>query len=445
MIGEKGEGNVLITENISLDNYNANKHVLLIGGTEDRRISSYIGPNILNTNRSFVVTDRDGVLYRRYHEALEDKGYDVKCLDFTGTDVRYSYNPFSYINSDEDAETLAEILSRNMFADEPVREAGKLIMTAVLAYIYDHTTEVNHRFYYLVYIIETEAECDDNEDCKTIIDYMFEEVKEYEKDNTDVSFAYTKYKEYREKTKKLPRRKVALSCLSVLHVFNRDNTCRITEADGISRDSIENTIIARFMLLPSKNKTYTPAAPTLYARIYTAEEDIDLESIENTRTALFVILPSEDRSYDLVATILYAHLFKFLGSRIKSAGTWYPLRMLLMPDEFTNMARIPGIGEIFSKLKDYGASVTIPLPAARALRYAKIPCWDEFTEAFDTAVYFSDTGIFERGTWFDRCLWGINPTKVPDELAVLPPDKCVVIRRPWGRNTCIYTDTIMHT
>ena len=56
----------------------------------------------------------------------------------------------------------------------------------------------------------------------------------------------------------------------------------------------------------------------------------------------------------------------------------------IMPDEFTNIAKIPDIGEKLKRLGDRGISVMITVPAARAWRYTRRPDWEEITGAFNT-------------------------------------------------------------
>ena len=84
MTDKKSKKQILLSENISLDDNSSNKHVLLVGGTEDKRRYSYIAPNILNTDAPVIVTDRDGILYRCCGWSLKDKGYNVKLLDPAG-------------------------------------------------------------------------------------------------------------------------------------------------------------------------------------------------------------------------------------------------------------------------------------------------------------------------------------------------------------------------
>ena len=116
-------------------------------------------------------------------------------------------------------------------------------------------------------------------------------------------------------------------------------------------------------------------------------DSFSLEDMKNGLSALFVILPSEDRSCDLIAAILYAQLFEALDrdqqpENGRAGKDSCGPRMLIMPDEFTNIAKIPDIGEKLRRLGDRGISVAITVQAARAWRYARRPDWKEITEAF---------------------------------------------------------------
>lgn len=456
MTGERSGKDILLTENIRLGDDSTNKNVFLIGGTEDKKTAAYIGPNILNTDRPFVITDRDGVLYRQYRGLLKRKGYDIKRLDFTGMhdngghiitdpsaeligkslrclgsmDEDCRYNPFDYIRGDEDAEMLAAIIAGNIFPDRIARKAGKLLISALIAYLYHYTTKENWSFDGVILLLKAGIPDTDDKDCRTALDFIIDEVEGYEHH----AFTCVNYRAYKEKSGTLSQRDIVLSCLAGLQVFGREDAAVITTADDPGYDPAADSRTTVFIPVPPKNR-YSSAATILYARPFAFRHrsmpanEVGLETIESSRTALFVILPSEDRAYDLIATMMYAQLFKSLGRNLQpEGGSPHPLRILAVPDEFTNIARIPDIEKILLQLGKSGVSVTLAVPASRAGRYAERPGWEEIAEAFDTAVYLSDAGILDGAGWFGRCLQDIPPVMTVD-LDNPYHEKCTVVRR----------------
>lgn len=441
MVDKKSKKQILLSENISIDDDSSNKHVLLVGGTEDKRKYSYIAPNILNTDAPVVVTDRDGILYMCCGWSLKDKGYDVKLLDPAGiiekdkyiiTDPsaalyeRYnsfmknhgcddklpvpdlynqagSYNPLSYIYEYEDIETLAGIIAMETFSDKKTREAGKDLLAALIAYLHDYTTENNQTFDGVIRLLRADIGHVGEKDVKSVLDLIFDEVKDFISDpDTDAdSFACEKYDAYKEKTDLDCREDLILSCLAGLRVFMEDSIAAMTGTDSMG-----------------------------------------LDAICGSRTALFVVLPSEDRSYDFIATMLYAQMFGIFNRHCREHGAadGAPVRFMFLPDEFVNMAKVPGISSILHTLADNGASVTLPIPFTRARRYTKHPEWKDITDCFDTAVYLSNTGVLKGAGWFD-----CHPSLEIVDLDATAADRCVVVRRPREGDAYACVDALLQT
>lgn len=441
MTDKKIKKQILLSENISLDDNSSNKHVLLVGGTEDERRYSYIAPNILNTDAPVIVTDRDGILYRCCGWSLKDKGYDVKLLDPAGiiekdkyiiTDPsaalyeRYksfmknhgcndklpvpdlynragSYNPLNYICEHEDVEMLAGIIATETFSDKKTREAGRDLLAALIAYLHDYTTENNQTFDGVTRLLRADIGHVGEKDVKSVLDLIFDEVKDFISDpDTDAdSFAYEKYDAYKEKTDIDCREDLILSCFAGLRVFMKDSVAAMTGTDSMG-----------------------------------------LDAICGSRTALFVVLPSEDRSYDFIATMLYAQMFGIFNRHCREHGAadGAPVRFMFLPDEFVNMAKVPGISSILHTLADNGASVTLPIPFTRARRYTKHPEWKDITDCFDTAVYLSNTGVLKGAGWFD-----CHPSLEIVDLDATAADRCVVVRRPREGDAYACVDALLQT
>ena len=435
-----GKKQILLSGNISLDDDSPNKHVLLVGGTEDERRYSYIAPNILNTDAPVIVTDRDGILYRVCGRSLKDKGYDVRFLDpagivekdkyiidpsavfyercnsfmkNNGCDDKFpipdlynqtgSYNPLSYICEHEDAETLAGIIAAETFSGKKTMEAGKDLLAALIAYLHDYTTENDQTFDGVIRLLRTGIGNAGEKDVKSVLDLIFDEVKDFISDpDTDAdSFAYEKYNAYKEKTDLDCREDLILSCLAGLRVFMKDSVAAMTGTDSM-----------------------------------------DLDAICGSRTALFIVLPSEDRSYDFIAAMLYAQMFGIFNRHCREHGTAddASVRFMFLPDEFANMAKIPNISSILRTLADNGASVTLPVPFTRARRYTKHPEWKGITDCFDTAVYLSNAGVLKGAGWFD-----CHPLLEIVNLDAPAADRCVVARRPREEDAYAYVDALLQT
>ena len=417
MVDKKSKKQILLSENISIDDDSSNKYVLLVGGTEDERRYSYIAPNILNTDAPVVVTDRDGILYRCCGWSLKNKGYNVKLLDPAGivekdeyiiTDPSAalynqagSYNPLSYICGYEDIETLAGIIAMETFSDKKTREAGKDLLAALIAYLHDYTTENDQTFDGVIRLLRADIGHVGEKDVKSVLDLIFDEVKDVISDTDADSFACEKYDAYKEKTDIDCREDLILSCLAGLRVFMKDSIAAMTGTDSMG-----------------------------------------LDAICGSRTALFIVLPSEDRSYDFIATMLYAQMFGIFNRHCREhcAADDAPVRFMFLPDEFVNIAKVPSVSSILHTLADNGASVTLPIPFTRARRYTRHPEWKGITDCFDTAVYLSNTEVLKGAGWFD-----CHPSLEIINLDATTADRCVVVRRPREGDAYACVDALLQT
>ena len=98
--------NKLLTQNtaIGLDGrkHRRNLNVLVCGGSGLGKTRFYAKPNIMQANTSFIVLDPKGELLRDTGHLLEANGYEIKVLDLINMEKSDCYNPFVYIQDDND-------------------------------------------------------------------------------------------------------------------------------------------------------------------------------------------------------------------------------------------------------------------------------------------------------------------------------------------------------
>lgn len=80
----------------------ANRHVFIMGASGRGKTYTLVGPNILQLNGSFVISDPKCELFRMYSNFLRAHGYKVECLNLIDdAHIRASsrYNPLHYCDS----------------------------------------------------------------------------------------------------------------------------------------------------------------------------------------------------------------------------------------------------------------------------------------------------------------------------------------------------------
>ena len=102
--------NRILTQNVSIG-LNGMKHMrnlntLVIGGSGSGKTRFYCKPNIMQANTSFVVLDPKGEILRDTGNLLKEKSYDIRILDLINMEKSHCYNPFVYLQDDNDVQKL---------------------------------------------------------------------------------------------------------------------------------------------------------------------------------------------------------------------------------------------------------------------------------------------------------------------------------------------------
>ncbi len=114
---EPAESNKILTQHIAIGydthSHRRNLNTLVVGGSGAGKTRFYAKPNLMQANTSFVVTDPKGELLRDTGYLLERAGYKVRVLDLLHMRRSHGYNPFVYLQSDNDVQRLVtKICSR---------------------------------------------------------------------------------------------------------------------------------------------------------------------------------------------------------------------------------------------------------------------------------------------------------------------------------------------
>lgn len=152
---EKENENVPLTatESLSLamkmpvtaeNNYNRNKNIIVFGPSGSGKSYSVAGPQLLQFNSNYVLSDPKGELLDTYGNVLVSQGYDVKVFNLKDRDKSDHYNPFAYIHDTDDIVVVAKNLIKNMKEEprqkntaDPIWEEGSTsLLEALLAYVY---------------------------------------------------------------------------------------------------------------------------------------------------------------------------------------------------------------------------------------------------------------------------------------------------------------------
>ena len=138
--------NKLMTQNVSIG-INAKKHrrnlnTLVCGGSGAGKTRFYCKPNLMQANTSFVILDPKGEIVRDVGKLLETKGYEIKVLDLISMEKSHCYNPFVYLQNDNDIQRLVTNLFKSTTpkgsqSNDPFWDtAASMLLLALVFYLH---------------------------------------------------------------------------------------------------------------------------------------------------------------------------------------------------------------------------------------------------------------------------------------------------------------------
>lgn len=79
-----------------------NNNMLVMGSAGTYKTTSIVTQNILQASDNYIVLDVKGELMYKYGLYLQSKGYTIRCLNLKDQSTSDRYNPFAYIEKEED-------------------------------------------------------------------------------------------------------------------------------------------------------------------------------------------------------------------------------------------------------------------------------------------------------------------------------------------------------
>lgn len=160
--------NKLLTQNVAIG-LNAKKHrrnlnTLVIGGSGAGKTRFFCKPNLMQCCRnSYFVLDPKGEIVRDVGELLSQKGYEVRVLDLISMEKSHCYNPFVYLQSDNDIQRLVTNLfkattpkgsqSKDPFWDT----SASMLLSALVYYLHYEAPEDEQNFAMVMEIYEDQV------------------------------------------------------------------------------------------------------------------------------------------------------------------------------------------------------------------------------------------------------------------------------------------------
>ena len=346
------ENNKLLTRNVrlGLDGkiHRRNLNVLVVGGSGAGKTRFYCKPNIMQCNTSFVVLDPKGEILRDTGYLLESKGYEVKVLDIINMYKSHCYNPFVYLQTDNDVQKLVTNLfkattPKGSQSNDPFWDtAASMLLSALIFYLWYEAPTDEQNFPMVMEMLRAGEVHEDDDLYLSPLDILFNRLESKNPEHIAVKY----YRDYRSGSAKTLK-SIQITLASRLEKFNLDSVASLTATD-----------------------------------------ELDLPSLGEKKVALFAIIPDNDTSFNFLISMLYTQLFQqlFYLADYKYNGQ-LPVHVHFLMDEFANVSLPDDFDKILAVMRSRGISVSIILQNIAQLKAIFEKQWESIIGNCDTFLY----------------------------------------------------------
>jgi type IV secretion system protein VirD4 len=325
----------------------ANRNILIIGGPGSGKTFTFVKPNLLQMNGSYLITDPKGEILRDIAPALIAKGIPFTVLNFTDKPLSDCYNPFAYIREDADVQKLVTNLIKNTTpkgarSSEPFWEKSETaIITAFILYLKYEAAPEQQTFSAVCELIE-KASASEDEKHVSATDELFEQLEERKPESLAVRY-YHVFKQAAGKTAK----SILIAAAVRLQAFLLPEVARITKRD-----------------------------------------DMRLGELGDKRRYIFCVIPDTDTSLNFLVGMLYSQAFQELY-RAADANPDGKLKIpvTFMLDEFANVALPDDFQHVLATCRGRNIRVNIIIQAIAQLKELFEKSWEVITGNCAVTLY----------------------------------------------------------
>lgn len=344
--------NLLLTQNVRLGldsrKHRRNLNVLVVGGSGAGKTRFYCKPNLFQANTSYVVLDPKGELTRDTGGLLEALGYEVRVLDLIHMEDSFCYNPFRYIENDNDAQRLVTNLFKattpkgSTNSDPFWDTAAQMLLMALVLYLVHEAPPQEQNFAMVMELLAAGEVKEDNDSFQSPLDVLFFQLAAREPGHIAVKY-YNNYRSGSGKTLK----SIQITLMARLEKFNLHSLAALTTAD-----------------------------------------ELDLPSLGEKKVALFAQIPDNDGSFNFIVSILYTQLFQQLFSLAdRKYGGALPVHVHFLMDEFSNVSLPDDFEKILSVMRSREVSASIILQNLAQLKGLFEKQWESTVGNCDSFLY----------------------------------------------------------
>ena len=225
--------NKLMTQNVRIG-LNAKRHrrnlnTLVCGGSGAGKTRFYCKPNLMQCNTSFVILDPKGEILRDTGNLLEAEGYEIRVLDLLNMERSHCYNPFVYIQNDNDIQKLVTNLfkattPKGSQSNDPFWDtSASMLLTALMCYLHHEAPVEEQNFPMVMEMLRAGAIEDEDSNDDTPLDTLFHRLECRNPEHIAVKY----YKGYHSGSAKTLK-SIQITLIARLEKFNLDSVAALT-------------------------------------------------------------------------------------------------------------------------------------------------------------------------------------------------------------------------
>ena len=348
------EDNKLLTQNfrMGLDGrkHRRNLNTLVCGGSGAGKTRFYAKPNLYQASGkvSYVCLDPKGELLRDSGALLEAKGYDVRVLDLLNMEKSHCYNPFVYLQSDNDVQRLVTNLfkattPKGSQSQDPFWDtAASMLLLALIFFLRYEAPADEQNFSMVMEMLRAADVREEDETYLSPLDELFERLEMREPDHIAVKY----YKNYRSGSAKTLK-SIQITLAARLEKFNLESLAALTMTD-----------------------------------------ELDLPSLGEKPVALFALIPDNDTSFNFLVSLLYTQLFQqlfYVADRKYGGALPVPVHFLM--DEFANVSLPDDFDKILAVMRSRQVFVCIIIQNIAQLKALFEKQWESIVGNCDELLY----------------------------------------------------------
>lgn len=354
------EANKVFTKHVRMGldgrKHRRNLNTVVVGGSGSGKSRFYALINLLQACSSYFVLDCKGELLRMTGTFLKMRGYEIKVLDLLSMEKSHCFNPFAYLQTDNDVQKLVTSLfkattPKGSQSNDPFWDtAASMLLSAIIFYLLYKAPEEEQNFPMVMEMLRAGEVREDDDTYQSPLDELFERLEMRNPDHIAVKY----YKDYHSGSAKTLK-------------------------------SIQITLAARL----EKFNLASVAA-------LTATDELELASLGEKKVALFALIPDHDVSFNFLVSMVYSctfeQLFRLADDKYKGA---LPVPVHFLMDEFANVSLPDDFDKLLATMRSRNVFVSIIIQNIAQLKNLFEKQWESILGNCDEFLYL---GGNETGT-----------------------------------------------